>query len=258
MTMSIAFNDQYLNATVNKDPREPGEKYRVRCWHETAGKSGNPHSTLRWNLHKRDPKTGRLIQSSYDVLIARDGEIWRYVDWKVWNSWSEGLSSWTVDGKLLQSGPLGRVCMGIELDGANDGKQKATDAQIESAARFAIFTAETEGIPLDGDHDVTHAQIAPGRKTDPRGYSLNDIFDEVARLQRPSEPDWRKEWYWPNWDLIQSFGIPTRWKEEHQAGRPLGKPLFPDERPRIDGRVDMTFEQGYITYSAREGVKVWR
>lgn len=251
MTIQIAFNDTYKDQTVNKDPRRPGERYRIRCWHETANGSGDPHSTLRWNLHERDPKTGQLIQSSYDVLIARDGEIWRYVDWKVWNSWSEGVSSWPVDGIVLASGPLGRVCLGIEIDGANDGKQKVTAAQIESAARFAIFTAETEGIPLDRKHDVTHAQIAPERKSDPRGYTINQIYEAVQSMQKASGPDYSVLWG----NLVPYFegsGIAAAWRDNAAT---LGRATS-DETTDKAGTVWRLFSGGAVSYSPLTGKTV--
>lgn len=251
--ITIVFNDEFLNQTENKDLRKPDDKYRLRCWHETGNSSGKPRNTLKWNLHERDPKTGRLIQSSYDVLIARDGELWRYVDWKKWNSWSEGLSSWTVDGTLLQSGALGRACLGIELDGANDGKQKATSAQIESAARFAIYTWETEAIPLDGDHDVTHAQIAPGRKSDPRGYTIQQVYEAIRGLQKTVEPDWAARWG-TAYPYFAGSGIATAWRDAWRLGTELG-PAVSDEMS-ISVGVVRNFYNGFITYSPKAGMKV--
>lgn len=247
MSIPIVFNDEYLNRTENKDLRKPGERYKLRCWHETGNSSGSPHRTLQWNLHTRS-KTGQLIQSSYDVMIARDGEIWRYVDWTEWNSWSEGVSSWTVDGKLLTSGPLGRACLGIELDGANDGKQKATAAQIESAARFAIYTAETEGIPLDGDHDVTHAQIAPGRKTDPRGYAIDQVYEAIRSMQQLVTPDFGSLWG-PYFSYFSESGIAAVWRD-HAA---VLQAAVSDETKDAKGRVWRLFERGAVSFDPITG-----
>lgn len=248
--MSITFNDDYINKTVNKDTRKPSEHYRLRCWHETANGSGNPHSTLKWNI-------GAEAKSSYDVLIARDGEVWRYVDWRTWNSWSEGLSSWTLDGKLLTSTQLGRAALGIELDGANNGKMKATSAQIESAARFAIFTAETEGIPLDGDHDVTHAEIAPGRKTDPKGYTIKQIYEAIADIQKPPEPDWQREFgdvpFFPDSGFGQAFVA------AHRADTPLGRALTKEfDGPEPSKVVYQRFQEAILTWTELADVTVYR
>jgi hypothetical protein len=257
MAVQITFNDQYLNQTVNKDKRVPGDDYRVRAWHETANGSGNPHNTLNWNLKAEQTVKGKTykVYSSYDVLIDRSGVIWRYVDWKVWNSWSEGVSEFTIDGKKYESGPLGRMCMGIELDGANDGIMKATEPQIEAAALFAIYTAETEGIPLDGKHDVTHAQIAPWRKTDPRGYTIAQVYAAIRDLQQGTAIDWQALWG-DNYPYFAESGIAQRWRQEHLMGKGLGE-AESDEYTLDDGRVVRLFDKGAIWWTP-SAMGVWR
>jgi hypothetical protein len=187
--VTISFNDQYLNLTVNKDTRVPGTPFLLRCWHETGNGSGDPHSTLKWNLKAFQVINGKTytVLSSYDFLIARDGEIFRYVDYHRYTSWSEGASRWTLDGTTYHNYALGTIALGIELDGANDGKQHATDDQLAAAARLSMFLWQTEGIALDGSHDVTHAQIAPGRKFDPRGYTIAQVLERARALLTPQD-----------------------------------------------------------------------
>lgn len=185
----IDWNDQYLNLTANKDARS-GVPILGRCWHETANGSGDPHQTLNWNLKPYQVVNGKkyTVLSSFDILVDRLGGAWRYVDWVVFNSWSEGESQATIDGKVYKDYALGLRLLGIELDGANDGKQKATEAQIDTSARIVLLTEETLHIPTDGKHDFTHAGIAPGRKSDPQGYNLLQIMQRVAELKKQGQP----------------------------------------------------------------------
>jgi hypothetical protein len=247
--IKLETDDSYMNRTENKDPREPGERYLLHVWHETATGSHPPkaRNTLEWNLHKVHPTTGQKIYSSYDILIAWDGTVYRYVDWREWNSWAEGVSHATVDGKLLTSGPLGRAALSTEIDGMNRGI-KASAAQIESAAKVRIMIEETEGIAIDGKHDFTHAEIAPGRKSDPRGYTIREVFDEVTRL-RSLQPNWRLRWgnhahYDPAW------GIPTAWRKAWEQGSQLGKAISHEYiHPLNPDFVRQDFEFGVINWT---------
>lgn len=243
--VQLVTNDDYLNKTENKDPRKPGEKYLLHVWHETATKTHPPiaKSTLEWNL-------ARSVASSYDGLIAWDGTYYRYVDWRVWNSWAEGVSHATVDGVLYTSAgspQLGRIALSTEIDGMNDG-HTASPAQIETAAKVAIMYEETEGIKIDTGHHFYHSQIAPGRKTDPRGYTMRDVFDEVARL-RAFAPNWPLRWgglahYDP------TYGIPTAWRAAWEQGHMLGKAISHEYvHPANNEFVRQDFEFGVINWT---------
>lgn len=246
--IELKTDDSYTNRTENKDPRKPGEKYLIHVWHETATRRYPPvaKSTLDWNL-------ARAVESSYDLLIAWDGTVYRYVDWKVWNSWAEGVSHCTVDGILYTSAgtsttpPLGRIALSTEIDGMNDG-HKASPAQIEMAAKCRIMLEETEGIKIDGGHDFYHYQIAPGRKTDPRGYTMREIFDEVARL-RAFAPNWPLRWgSLANYD--PTYGIPTAWRKAWEQGDMLGKAISHEYvHPENPGYVRQDFEFGVINWT---------
>lgn len=263
MTIPITFNDQYLNQTVNKDLRAPNEPYLARCWHETANGSGDAHSTLKWNLKATQTVKGKTydVYSSYDILVARDGTAYRYVDWTTYNSWSEGVSSAVIDGKTYRDNLLGRRMLGIELDGPNNGTP-ATPAQIDTAARIVLLTSETLHIPGDGKHDFTHAQIAPNRKTDPKGYTVRQILVRAAEIamaaNKPVEPDWPKLWGTAIPYINPTFGIPTAWRDSYRLGKPLGEAVT-GELAITDYTVQC-FKDGYILYSPAHGCEVrpWR
>lgn len=250
--ISFETDDSYMNRTENKDPRKAGEKYIMHIWHETATKGFPPRakSTLDWNLYRVNPTTGQKVESSYDLLIAWDGTPYRYVDWTVWNSWAEGVSHATVDGNLYTSGgnpQLGRLALSTEIDGLNNGR-KASPAQIDTAAKCRIMIEETEAIPIDGKHDFYHYQIAPGRKTDPRAYTMREVFDEVARL-RLLAPNWPVRWgglahYDP------TYGIPTAWRAAWEQGHMLGRAISHEYiHPANADFVRQDFEFGVINWT---------
>ncbi len=246
----MKFNTEYLNRTVNTTPRPPSERYIAIIWHETQNGSGNPHSTLKWNLAK---KAG----SSYDFLIARDGEIFQYLDYHQYISWDSGESEWTIDGTHYRNWALNSVTLGVELDGPADGTP-ATDAQLDSAARLAVFLRDTENIPLDRAHHLTHAEIARKRttnkRTDPRGYTPEQV---IARARVTLlDPDWPALWG-PHARYNHSSGIAQKWRGEHQSGRTLGKAVTEEYTDAL-GRQVQVFEGGVILWAPSVGAWVWR
>lgn len=254
-SIQLVSDDSYLNKTENKDPRKAEEKYLMHIWHETATGSWPPvaANTLKWNLYHKDPHTGQLINSSYDALIGYDGTFYRYVDWNAWNSWAEGVSHATVDGVLYTSGgnpQLGRIALSTEIDGMNNGR-KASARQIETAALVRIMFEETQGIPIDGGHDFTHQQIAPGRKTDPRGYTLREVFDEVVRL-RANVPNWPARWG-PFAAYEPTYGIPTAWRQAWMQGTILGQAISVEYiHPEVPNIVRQDFQHGCILWTPQQ------
>jgi N-acetylmuramoyl-L-alanine amidase len=166
--MAVRVDTSYCSSTANKSPRDPGTPYVARLWHETANGSGNPYNTLEYNLSAN-------VGSSYDFLIARDGTIFQYIDYHNWTAWHAGDSYCVIDGVAYADWDVNEHFIGIELDGPNNG-EPCTQAQIDAAALLAIALAVTENIPLTGAYDVTHAQVAPGRKSDPQGATVDQIL----------------------------------------------------------------------------------
>ena len=97
------------------------------------------------------------LKVSAHVLIRRDGHVVQFVPFSK-RAWHAGQSSFRGRG----------VCndfsIGIELEGADDIPY--TDAQYARLA--AVIAALRRRYPaIAADHIAGHADIAPGRKTDP-------------------------------------------------------------------------------------------
>ncbi|MBI3140273.1 MAG: 1,6-anhydro-N-acetylmuramyl-L-alanine amidase AmpD [Rhodocyclales bacterium] len=95
-----------------------------------------------------------LLRVSAHFLIRRDGEPVQFVPCRL-RAWHAGASSWR-----------GRECcndfsVGIELEGCDD--QPFEPAQYQALAR--LVGALRRAYPIEDI--VGHADIAPGRKTDP-------------------------------------------------------------------------------------------
>lgn len=172
----MGFDTSYLNRTANKWPRTGGtQQIELVVWHETASPSpDNPKGTLNYNLPK-------AIQSSYNYLIARNGTIYHYIDERLWISYHAGLHSaargyieWQVNVRSL----------GVELDGRNDGTP-ITAAQRDAAIQLMIYFRNSYGIPIEREYHLHHKEVAPGYKSDPRGYSATTLVD-LARKQAPT------------------------------------------------------------------------
>ena len=190
----INFNTQYLNKTVNKDSRRAALIHSLHwgylgtLWHETGSPDpSNPYGTLDYNLNAYDSR-GRPIKSSYDYLIARDGTIFQYIDSKAFTSWHSGVSSWTAPGGgVYRNYAANEVLLSVELDGKNDGTP-VTAQQLQSAGRLAIYLRDEFGIPLDRRYHPEHREVAPGRKTDPRGYTPDQVLAAAATLLAQAKP----------------------------------------------------------------------
>jgi hypothetical protein len=227
--MTVKVDHSYANATVNKSPRGAGLPYRGRCWHETANGSGNPYSTLEWNLTKQ-------AGSSYNFLIARDGTIFEYVDYDTYTAWHAGQALWTIDNVTYTD--VNGVTIGIELDGPNDGTP-CTAIQIDAAALLAIYLRDDLGIDLSGKYDVTHKHVAqpPGRKTDPMGATIVQILNRAHELaSQPQMDEPCVGW----WRVITSDGANVR--EQPTTSSPValgGAAVIP---------FGETFQSDVITY----------
>ncbi|MDR1935668.1 MAG: N-acetylmuramoyl-L-alanine amidase [Candidatus Accumulibacter sp.] len=115
------------------------------------------HHTSNSNLDKAlatltDP--GRKVSAHY--LVGRDGQIVRLVDEKE-RAWHAGASWWGGNTDINSAS------IGIELD--NDGFEPFADAQIDALLGLLADVLQRYDIP--GANVVGHADVAPGRKTDP-------------------------------------------------------------------------------------------
>lgn len=241
----MKFIDTYLNKTANKTSRKANTPYIGVIWHETASPSPeNPIGTLEYNLDAK-------IESSYDLLISRVGEWWRYLDWKYWTSWDSGVSTGTIKAMQYSNWALNSVTLGVELDGRNNGTPITLD-QLDAAAMFALYVRDTEAIPLETAHHHTHASVArpKGRKTDPRGTTIAQLLKRARELDPKgsimSETNFPLIWG----DAVpyrSTFGIPSRWRQEYLRGNDLGAAVQ-DEQDIGDGWTVQRFTYGLIAY----------
>lgn len=166
-TIEPVLDTSYLNRTENKAPRRPEQEIEFVVCHETASPNpNNPYGTLNYNLPL-------AIQSSYNYLIARTGRIFHYVDEREWISYHAGVNSAWMGYEGYQ---INIYSLGVELDGANKGAP-CTKAQIESFALLALYFQQAYGIPLEEKYYPHHSRVAPGYKSDPRGYTATQVLD---------------------------------------------------------------------------------
>lgn len=171
-------NPSYLNKTPNKHQHtEPAHLVGI-VLHETAG-----FGTLEWNL-KPD------VKASFNYLILQNGAIYHYVDETQFVAWHAGIrSAWTINGVRYVGAEFNEYFVGIEVEGANDGTP-ITTAQRDSLIALLQHLNQTYGIPLDVEHCPEHSHIAPGYKTDAKGFS-NAVILELATktINRDVLPD---------------------------------------------------------------------
>jgi N-acetyl-anhydromuramoyl-L-alanine amidase len=107
------------------------------------------------------------LKASAHVLIRRDGQIVQYVPFGE-RAWHAGKSEYRGRGACND------FSIGVELEGTEDTPY--TDTQYAQLARLIAALLEAYS-SLSAEHIVGHADVAPGRKSDPW-----DTFD-WARLR---------------------------------------------------------------------------
>ncbi len=153
----MQLNTTYLNQTPNKTPRNTTTfKPEFVIMHETAG-----YGSLQWNLKPS-------VRSSYNYLISRNGTIYHYVDEKKYIAWHAGVRS---EARGYEEGEINIYAIGCELEGPNDGLP-ITVAQWKSMIELMHHFRDTYGIPIHKDYYLAHKDVAPGYKSDPKGYSV--------------------------------------------------------------------------------------
>ena len=167
----MQFNTSYLNKTPNKTPRSTRSfTPEFVVMHETAG-----YGSLQWNLR-------REVAASYNYLITRDGTIYHYVDERSYIAWHAGIGS---AARGYTNNQLNVYAIGCELEGPNDGTP-ITTAQTKSMIELLRYFRDTYGIPLTRDYYFAHKAVAPTRKTDPMGYSVEYTLKIIAETVPPA------------------------------------------------------------------------
>lgn len=132
--------------------------------HATATSGMN--SPLDWLANPASKVSAHYLigKDGYCVQLVNEDDI----------AWHAGESEWK--GRKHVNG----FSIGIELVNANDGKDPWLDDQFEACAKLCAAILPDYG--LDVMDIIRHLDIAPGRKTDPAGFPLDDFRIRVAEL----------------------------------------------------------------------------
>jgi N-acetyl-anhydromuramyl-L-alanine amidase AmpD len=142
---------------MKESPNQNTRPAPVSCIVLHADASDNAQGSVSWIL---SPES----KVSYHVLIDRDGTTYHFVPVEK-RAWHAGVS--TFQGKSN----VNDFSIGLSFANKNDGHEPYTEAQLDVAA--ALCKEWMKRFPaITKDRITTHAIIAPGRKTDPKGFDL--------------------------------------------------------------------------------------
>jgi hypothetical protein len=154
-----------FHASPNYDNRAYGEISAI-VMHATA--NDNLEGVINWfgqqrgkdsvSAHYTIGKAGRIVQH-----VADEKRAW-HAGKSFWKG-RESLNAWSI---------------GIELVNLNDGRDPYPEAQHQANVQLCAYLCKRYAI--NPDMIVTHYQISPGRKTDPRGYDMARLIREVKGL----------------------------------------------------------------------------
>ena len=135
--------------------------------HADAGKSDA--GTVAW---LKDPAS----KVSYHYLVGRDAEVYQFVS-ELDVAWHAGDSRWpgcTVE-KPGRKPTVNPTSIGVAF--ANDGKEPYRTVQYIRAAKLVADICRRHKIP--SDMVVGHADVSPGRKSDPYAHFDWPMFREL-------------------------------------------------------------------------------
>lgn len=131
--------------------------------------AANEARSLSW---LRSPES----RTSYHLLVTRDGRVIRLVGDQQ-RAWHAGLSSWR--GKR----DVNSITLGIAIANRNDG-EPYTAAQYRRVSEIVAHYCR-QGLSLDDV--ISHAEIAPGRRTDPLGWDWHRLRAMVKHQLQPMD-----------------------------------------------------------------------
>lgn len=140
--------DVIWRQSPNYNARPPGKGVSLVVIHATAGKSDE--GDLSWLC---SPKS----RVSYHYLVGRDGTAYQLVQ-ESRRAWHAGVSRW------LARENCNDFSLGVALSFHPD-EGAYPQVQLDAAAELVADICKRRG--LDGSRIVGHADISPGRKTDP-------------------------------------------------------------------------------------------
>lgn len=114
-------------------------------------------------------------QVSAHYTIGKDGQIVQHVQ-DIHRAWHAGRSVWKGRNSVNDFG------LGIELVNLNDGADPYPEAQHQANVALCAYLANKYEISVDDIMGHLDIAIPPGRKSDPRGYSLERLRNEVAAI----------------------------------------------------------------------------
>lgn len=161
----------------NFDYRTAGDPIDLVVLHATVG---SLQSSLDW-------LTSRASGVSSHYLIGKDGQIHRLVA-EQRLARHAGVSFWR--GRT----PLNRYSIGIELENLTGkqgfvGQDPYPEAQFDALVWLLGDICSRRSIPLDRQHIVTHAQIAPRRKSDPAGFDMASLMQHLGGASASAQSD---------------------------------------------------------------------
>jgi hypothetical protein len=131
----------------------------------------------------RNPKSG--VSSHY--LISKQGDIVNLVD-EAEMAWHAGLTFWRGGTNL------NRYSVGIEIENLTGmkgfkGQDPWMPEQYEAVAWLVKNICARRHIPMDRQHIITHAEIAPRRKSDPAGFDMDELMRLIGGQAVAAETD---------------------------------------------------------------------
>ncbi len=152
------------------DAQAPGRRIDMLVMHSTAG-------TRLGDLYTLSGRDRRHLVSVH-YYITKLGEIFQLVPDKD-VAWHAGVSYWQGEANC------NKISIGVELENLNDGYDKYPQNQLDAVLWLVQTKVRQYRIPRS--RLVRHADIAPGRKTDPRGFPWESFKANVYR-DMPDEP----------------------------------------------------------------------
>ncbi len=153
---------------------------------------GSPHFN---NRRRPDDITGIVIHStansslervvewfnnpnakvSAHYTIGKDGEIVQHVQ-DIHRAWHAGRSVWKGRNSCND------YTIGIELVNLNDGSDPYPAEQHQANINLCTYLAKKYKVSVDDIMGHLNIALPPGRKSDPRGYDLNVLRNDVAAV----------------------------------------------------------------------------
>ena len=110
---------------------------------------------------------------SAHYTIGKDGETVQHVQ-DIHRAWHAGRSVWKGRNSCND------YAIGIELVNLNDGVDPYPEAQHQALVSLVTYLAQKYDVSTDDIMGHLDIAIPPGRKSDPRGYDLGRLRNEVA------------------------------------------------------------------------------